>query len=151
MQLHHDIAALDQIQLLSPDIPVVIGHVLFPEPGLQEAFPVIEDAEAQVVSRQTQAHQQHNEAAHQQHGPVGNSSAEGHNPQSGEDYAEDAVALVSPDGQTGAMLGLAAERPGKPLVHQVADAEHRRGHQYDCDKFHFLSPWKGESDTGSFA
>ena len=78
---------------------------------------------------QANAHEQHNGAADKQHGAFGNADTKGQKSQGRQGDAEDAVALICPDSQAGAVLGLAAERLGKGFINQVADGENRRCHQ----------------------
>jgi len=49
--------------------------------------------------------------------------------QNAEKQTEQTIHFVGPDGQTGAVLGLAAESFGEGLVHGKADAEDGRSHQ----------------------
>ena len=46
VQLHDDVAALDQIQLLSYDITVAVGQILLTETLQQKAFSIVKNAEA---------------------------------------------------------------------------------------------------------
>ena len=140
VQLRNDAAALHHVQLLPYDLLIAMHSVLLPEPGHEEAFPVVKNAEAQVVHRQKNAHGKHDQAAHDQHRPVADANAERHDAQHRQHHAEHAEALVRPDGHAGTVLRLAPERPGKALIHQIAHTEHGGCDQQNNDKLHiFLS------------
>ena len=46
VQFHNDVAALDQIELLTDDVFVIMGNILFTEPLQKKTLAVVKNAEA---------------------------------------------------------------------------------------------------------
>ena len=129
MQLDDNGAALNLIELLAHNLAVEISDTFLSEPAVEQTLPIVEYAEAQVVHRKPQPHQQHQRTPHHKGEVLRNAAADGHDTQNRQPDAEDTVALGRPDGETGAVLGTAAEGFGKQPVHGVAHAEDGRRHQ----------------------
>ena len=61
-QLDDDAAAGDHIELLAHNLPEAMLLGFAPEAAHQKAVAVIKNAEAEIVNRQPQPHEQHNDA-----------------------------------------------------------------------------------------
>ena len=129
MQLHHDGSSLNQVQLLPQNLLITVCTVRLAKPGHQETFLVVENTEGEIISGKANAHEGHQDSAHQQNRAVGNPGTHAQNAQYSQNHTENTIALAGPDSQTGAVLGFAPEYFVESPVHQIAQTEHTAGCQ----------------------
>ena len=66
LQLHHNVAAGDQVQLLPLNVAVTVGVAFLTQGGDKKAVLSVKNAEAQVIHREGNPQQQDDEAAPEQ-------------------------------------------------------------------------------------